>query len=601
MGTKKPKNRKINIESILSSVNSKSNFSYFGLIIIATAIFIFVFMKLGDINNNYIKHHAHWIFTSQLLLYFSLIILFAYLGYCYLNNKFSQNIFKVIIILGFVLIILVQALAFNPALSMNGDNARYICGAISLATTGKYKSIQNPQEEYITLDQPGVSIMLTPLIKIFGTNIIAFKILTFLLTIGSFFLFFILLKKLLRVEIALGLTMLFGTHPYVSDFSSLVMTEMPFVFFSLLSIWLLDQYDQNPKINYPILILSAFSILMTYFTRSVGIGMAFASILYFLLKKDWQKAAFLGIAVLILIGGWQLRNSLVGSGHSQLAAFTGGKGLGLGGILFMLKKGTQDFITSLKLMPQVLFAHNTTRFKVNPFGIIEFLVLIIISTGLITNLVKNHRLYDLFFILSLLVLCIGSPDSNPLPMARYLCVFVPFYLVYFYLGLEFICSLWKKSEPYNKIIVVLLILLPLFSNFSGTSFRIQLAHMGFVYPRPVENYLIAGKWLKYYSPRDAVIACRKEEILYLFSNRKGIRSASYWTTYGQEYETATLEKFEHYNVSFVVIDSFSNSLSTVYKIIQNNKDKFKLVKIIGDRKTGACYIYEVQKWWNQAH
>jgi magnesium-transporting ATPase (P-type) len=150
MGTKKPKNRKINIESILSSVNSKSNFSYFGLIIIATAIFIFVFMKLGDINNNYIKHHAHWIFTSQLLLYFSLIILFAYLGYCYLNNKFYQNIFKVIIILGFVLIILVQALAFNPALSMNGDNARYICGAISLATTGKYKSIQNPQEEYIT-------------------------------------------------------------------------------------------------------------------------------------------------------------------------------------------------------------------------------------------------------------------------------------------------------------------------------------------------------------------------------------------------------------------------------------------------------------------
>ncbi len=125
--------------------------------------------------------------------------------------------------------------------------------------------------------------------------------------------------------------------------------------------------------------------------------------------------------------------------------------------------------------------------------------------------------------------------------------------------------------------------------------------MGFVYPRPVENYLIAGKWLNYYSPRDAVVACRKEEILYLFSNRKGIRSASYWTTYDQEYETATLEKFERYNVSFVVIDSFSNSPSTVYKIIQNNKDKFKLIKIIGNRKEGACYIYEVQQWWNQAN
>ena len=601
MATKKPQKSKINIEMIISSDNSKSNLIYFGLVMVATVIFAVIFMKLGDVSNNYIKNHAHWIFTSQILIYFSLIILFSYLGYCYLNDKYSTKVFKVIIVIGFGLIVLVQALAFNRALSMNGDNARYICGAISLATTGKYKSIQHPQEEYITLDQPGVSIMLTPLIKIFGVNLIAFKILTFLLTIGSFILFFIILKKVLRVELALGLTLLLGTHPYVSDFASLVMTEMPFVFYSLLSIWLLDQYDQSSKINYPILILSAFSILMTYLTRSMGIGMAGASILYFLLKKDWQKAAYLGIAVFILIGGWQLRNYLVGTGPSQLAAFTGGKGFSPEGIIFMLKKGTKDFVTSLKLIPQVLLAHNTTRFKINPFGVIEFLILILIGTGLIVNLVTNRKLYNLFFILSLLVLCIGSPDSNPLPMARYLCIFVPFYLIYFFSGAEFILSLLKKFEPYHKILIALLILLPLFSNFSGTAFRIQLAHMGFIYPRPVENYLIAGKWLNYYSPRDAVVACRKEEILYLFSNRKGIRSASYWTTYNQEYETATLEKFERYNVSYVVIDSFTNSLSTVNKVIQNNKDKFKLIKIIGNRKEGACYIYEVQKWWNQTN
>jgi len=599
MATKKLKKSKINIESIIGSDNSKSNLIYFGLIVVATAIFAFTFMKLGDISNNYIKQHASWIFTSQILLYLSLIILFSYLGHCYFKDKHFSKVFKVTILLGFGLIILVQALAFNPALSMNGDNARYICGAISIATTGKYKSIQHPLEEYITLDQPGISIMLAPLIKIFGVNIIIFKILTFLLTVGSFILFFIILIKFLRVEIAFGLTLLWGTHPYVSDFSSLVMTEMPFVFFYLLSIWLLDQYDQSPKINYPILILSAFSILMTYFTRSIGIGMAFASVLYFLLKKDWKKALYLGVALFILIGGWQLRNYLVGTGPSQLDAFTGGKGFGPGGVIFMLKKGTKDFVTSLKLIPQVLFAHNTTRFKINPFGIIEFLILVLIGTGLITNLVRNRRIYDLFFILSLLVLCIGSPDSNPLPMARYLCVFVPFYLIYYFIGAEFIFSLWKKFEPHHKIIIALLILLSLFSHFSGTAFRIQLAHMGFVYPRPVENYLIAGKWLNYYAPRDAVVACRKEEILYLFSNRKGVRSASYWTTYDQEYETATLEKFERYNVSFVVIDSFSNSPSTVYKVIQNNKDKFKLIRIIGNRKEGACYIYEVQKWWNQ--
>ncbi len=518
--------------------------------------------------------------------------LFVYLGFCYLKGKEHNKHLKALAIASLIVIIAIQALAFDPALSMNGDNSRYICGAISLAETGQYKSIQYPQEIFITLDQPGMSIMLAPLVKIFGVNVVLFKSLTFLFTIAMFLLFFYLFKKYLKTELVLLLLLLMGTNPFVSDFSSLVMTEMPFVFFSLLSIWLLRKYEQSDKINYLFLVLSSLSILMTYFTRSIGISMAIASILYFCIKKDWKKAIFLGVMLFLLFGSWQLRCMILGSGKTQISAFTGENGLG-----FMISNGFKNLLISFKTIPQVLFAHGTTRFKMEPFDLKGFIVIAIIGTGLVVNMIKKINLYDLFFVFSLIVLAIGTPDTNPLPMARYLCVFIPFFLIYFYFGCDFLLSLWPKFKPHRKIIIIPLLLLVLFSNFSGTAYQIQLSHRGYMYPKPIENYIEAGAWVKKNTPDDAVVACRKENTFYLFSYRKGYQFASYWTKYDKKYEEYRMKQFERHNVSYLIIDTFSNSSQTAYKIIQNNPDKFNMIKIVGDHNMGACYIFKINKWW----
>ena len=328
----------------------------------------------------------------------------------------------------------------------------------------------------------------------------------------------------------------------------------------------------------------------------MGIGFSISSVLYFVLKKDWKKAFFLGVVVFILFGGWQLRNKLVG-GTSQLSAITGANGLGAEGIKILVGKGIKNFLTSLNLIPQVLFADASVRWKINPFGVKELIILSLIFIGYISNLIKKRSQLDLFFIIALIALCIGSPDSNLLPMARYLCVFVPFFILYFYLGINFIFSFWEKAKEYANIVSLILLLLLVFSNFSGTAFKIQQAHTGQLYSKPMENYFKAGKWIKHNTPEDVVVACRKENTFYLFSERKGYRFASYWTKYNMEYEKFRMKKFEENNVSYLIIDTYSNSVHTAYKIIQNNQDKFKLVKIIGNQKEGACYIFKVNKWW----
>lgn len=595
--SKKSKRKKIKRkENVKKSDFDLKNVLYFSCIIIATYLFFKNFTNMSDITNNYIKLNATWIISLQIIIYILLIGIFVYFGYNFLNKRKNKKFDRILIISGFILVILVQVLAFNPALDRNGDNARYICGAISLAKTGEYKDIEHPNEHYKTTDQPGVSIMLAPLVKIFGVNILLFKFVPFLLTIGSLILFFILLENFIAKEIAIILTLILGTQPYISTFSSMIMTEIPFIFFSLLSFWLLLKYEKSEKINYIMGILCALSILMTYFSRTMGIGFSISSVLYFVLKKDWKKAFFLGVLVFILFGGWQLRNKLVG-GTSQLSAITGANGLGAEGITILVGKGIKNLLTSLNLIPQVLFADASVRWKINPFGVKELIILSLVFIGYVSNLIKKRSQLDLFFIIALASLCIGTPDSNLLPMARYLCVFVPFFILYFYLGINFIFSFWGKAKEYTNIVSLVLLLLLVFSNFSGTAFKIQQAHTGQLYSKSMENYFNAGKWIKDNTPEDVVVACRKDNTFYLFSERKAYRFASYWSKYNKEYEEERMKYFEKYNVSYLVIDTFSNSVHTAYKIIQNNKDKFELVKIIGNQKKGACYIFKVNKWW----
>jgi len=118
-----------------------------------------------------------------------------------------------------------------------------------------------------------------------------------------------------------------------------------------------------------------------------------------------------------------------------------------------------------------------------------------------------------------------------------------------------------------------------------------------MYPNPIKNYIEAGAWMKKNTPDDVVVGCRKENTFYLFSHRKGYQFASYWTKYDKKYEEFRMKQFERHNISYLIIDTFSNSSQTAYKIIQNNPDKFNLIKIIGDPKLGACYIFKINKWW----
>jgi 4-amino-4-deoxy-L-arabinose transferase-like glycosyltransferase len=508
-------------------------------------------------------------------------------------NEYFQK-YKMYIVV--VPLLFLQLLAFKTALSMNGDNSRYICGGMSIAFTGEYKTIQKPIDIYKTTDQPGLPFLIAPLIKIFGVNILLLKSLVFCLFIGTIFLFYQIVKTIYDDNWAGILTIILGVNAFIGDFASLVMTEIPFMFFTLLSYFFYLKYDMKNKWIWSIGL--GIAVVMVYFIRSLGVSMIAALLITSILRKQWKQLIIAGSVSIGIFLVWQIRNAFLGTGQSELDLFTGSKGLTFTGIQYMFVSLLQNMQTILTLIPQVLFAHDVTRFIIRPVNIIYRLITLILLIGWGQRLIKEHSIIEWFLPLSLIVLAIGTPDRNPLPMARYISVFLPIFIIYFYNGLRFLLGLNQKiSLSIQYIIVIVLFTSLLFSGFAGSGYQIQKAHIGQKYPPQIQNYLNAAKWIKNNTDKNAIIGSRKENTFYLFSERRGYRTASYWSKFDSKYEKRRLGDIEKKNVRYIIVDTFSNSIKTSYRLIQKYPQRFKLIHVEGDIKNGPCLIYKINPWW----
>ncbi|MEI6854020.1 MAG: hypothetical protein WCL06_14335, partial [Bacteroidota bacterium] len=119
-------------------------------------------------------------------------------------------------------------------------------------------------------------------------------------------------------------------------------------------------------------------------------------------------------------------------------------------------------------------------------------------------------------------------------------------------------------------------------------------------------FLDCAVWAKDNLPKDAIVASRKERIFYIFSD--GLRGYKNFSLTDnrmiekkvtmEEYEKYKLDQFAKANTDYLILDTFtSSSVQIIFPIIQKNPDKFKLEKVIGDEKTGPCYVFKIIKWW----
>ena len=207
--------------------------------------------------------------------------------------------------------LLMGILLFDANLSLTGDNAQFINLGRSLADGhGLSETIEGPNRSR-TPNTPSDFRSSSPLpTSSSPDNLIALKSLVVLLYAISIPLTYLLIRRFAAPLIALGASALCLASSLLLDYSHQVMSEIPFLLFSLLALLFLHRAQKSNTLS--TLALAIIAIIATYYIRSAGIILIATGILFFALHKKWKEAGLIAIGSFLLALPWQIRNTSLG-------------------------------------------------------------------------------------------------------------------------------------------------------------------------------------------------------------------------------------------------------------------------------------------------
>ncbi|WP_145228616.1 hypothetical protein [Gimesia algae] len=202
----------------------------------------------------------------------------------------------------------------------NPDSADYVIMARGLINDLEYRQIYSPEEPFFTLRPPGMSLLLIPAALIAPYDVIMAKITVVITAVFMLVLFYGLMCRLedsiSDSDLKQGkrfhwpqllLTLLIASNPYILLYSTLMMTEVPFIACTLAVLYLIARDSET--ISKQQLFLMTCLLIFLPLLRTIGISLVLAIGLWSITsRKRWPYliSVFCSLAV---TGAWMLRNS----------------------------------------------------------------------------------------------------------------------------------------------------------------------------------------------------------------------------------------------------------------------------------------------------
>ena len=467
---------------------------------------------------------------------------------------------------------------FDVKINLSGDNVKYYLLGQSLANGTGYTNIWQQDESRHTHFPRGYPTIIALYMKLGIKSITGIKICNFIFFIGSLIIFFLFIQSISNNLVAFISTLLVGINSHLLYYSSIMMSEMMFMFFSVLTLYLTSKIDFSRQFykNYYFL-ASLITLLISCFTRGIGVALMICIILYFLMLKQWKYA---GISILISIL-FTLLNT--GSQSSYLGAIKY-KNIYKTELGLLSIQGYLDRI-SINSLRYILYEIPKTFLPFlndNKIIIIGYLGGIIISILIFYSflkLKKSRLLIIIFFICTLGILILWPEQWHGSRFLIPLFAFIIFFVV-FGINQILISFRFNKNLTYLIIAIYLLFHIP-------TYWELFQAARG-TYPVNWIKYIMVTDWAKSNTKKSDVFIARKESIFYLFSERKSYRYKFLLD------DKKMIEDFCDKSVDYVVLDElgFSSNDRYLLPVIEKNPDNFYKVAQLKDTKTS---IYQFKK------
>jgi hypothetical protein len=179
------------------------------------------------------------------------------------------------------------------------DDGIYVSTAKSLALDHGYRLMNLPGNPTQTKYPPVYPAMLSLIWRVwpsFPDNVRAMQWLTLLmsaLSVGLCYYYVVTCGYFSR-PVALVAALLSATSHYVLYYSSLVLTEMPFSFFLIMALLVIDRFARTSSISTVNKILAALVIVLPFLTRSIGFVLIPVAIIFLFLRRrhSWLIVIF---------------------------------------------------------------------------------------------------------------------------------------------------------------------------------------------------------------------------------------------------------------------------------------------------------------------
>lgn len=502
------------------------------------------------------------------------------------KKAFSKQ--DLLIFLGLlILFLLVYTNIFDSKLFLGGDNANYYILAQGLANGEGYISYSTPGFPPANHFPPGYPFLMSLLIRIGIDTVIAMKVFNGILLYLSSCLFYLIANKISKnVYLSVIVACLLLLNKHILEYSTMMMSEIPFLFFSLLNIYLFILLKANDyKVKSVVYALFIITLVSTIYIRTQGIALIGAYLLTFLLDKQYKTILLTLILVIAALTPWQLRSKSLG-GNTYVSQLTrvdpynaNSDQLNASGWISRIGTNTKRYIS--KEIPNSIFPALDPKYKDPKNGkiipspisywIIGFVIIVLSLLGIWS--IKQYRWYFLFLFAGTFAILLLWP--NVWFGTRFMLPLIPFIILFMCIGILFILKLVTKIDTAEKPKYALMFIVFAFISISPIKALAEKAEKE--HPKNWGNYLTIAEWCDENLPEDAIICTRKPGLFYTYSKRQGIGVLN--STDRKEF----LDFLDKYGVTHVVIEQlgFSQTGRCLIPVVQVENQKFTEIKKLG--------------------
>lgn len=516
------------------------------------------------------------------------------------KNATSHRFFQVLLAIAYGIILLVAffisySKVFDEKIDLNGDDTSYYLLGKALAEGKGYTNtyeLGTPPHNHLP---PGYPAIIAVMCKLFNSDLIFIKQVNGFFMLASIALLSLITWRVgrnIHITFLVALFSLLNAH--MLEYSINTMSEMPFLFFSLLCIILaLKTNYEKPVYKNLLFWLLIICLSFTYHVRTTGISLLIGLLAFLLLRKNWMYAlaSFLGFVVLAL--PWYLRGKSLG-GNSYLSQLMMKNPyrpeLGNMGVADVFVRFWTNLVRYFKFeIPSCITGIKMGNYDESSMGMVIAAGIMIefIIVGLFMLKHKAENLFT-FFILSYFAILLLWPDvwvgiRFMLPLLP-LLLFLMVYGVYG--SLQWVLKkLNVKNEQRIMPFAMLALGVCLIKSYTEPMKTLQYAAET-DFPVTFRNYLDIAEWAKENTPDSSVICCRKEEMFYLYSNRT---TTTFLRTLNTEEQLAYLQKS---GIDYVVIDAlgYTDIFRYLVPVVQKYPANFRKIK---ELKMPNTYLLQI--------